>query len=218
MANILTIDTSLFVVLILQVSLHVGYSQTYCSYRVQVPDLDICDASGGIEENINSDVYETKGNINGMQDYQNDNFKLLDEQISTIVKERDQVETGILDITEEINTVKRALGSIGGMQALLNASSNHRGKRATTSTTQLMNDLDAAKLAFQQSVINLEGKLRNLAKQVEDNEKQNAAIDAIYRNELASNQQKISDADTQLTAIINIVQQNAAAFSGMLIN
>ena len=217
MVVFLTSHKSLFTIVILQFIFKVGHSQTYCSYRVPVPDLDVCDASGGLEENISSAVYETKGNVDGMQDYQEENFNLMDQQINTIVSQRDQVDTNILDITEELNTLKRSLGGIGTTQAQLHGStqtSHQRGKRAVASSSQLLNDLNVAKQSFQQTVISLEGKLQNLAKQVENNEKQNAAIDKSYQTQLAKNQQEILAAEAQLTTITNTIQQIGTGSSG----
>ena len=213
MAHLFEICKALSIILILQCVLKAGYTQTVCTYRVPVPDLGVCDASGGLEDNINGDMYEVKGNIIGMQEYQADNFKLLDQQINTIDGQRTQVDTEILDIAGELQTLKSALGSIQSTQAGLNSSSS-RGKRAVSSNSQLLQDLNAAKQSFQQSVIVLEAKLQNLARQAVNYEKQSKATHTTYQTQLTKHQQDLTTAEAQLTTIATTVQQLASSPSG----
>ena len=191
-----------------------GHSQTVCTYRVPVPDLDVCDASGGLEDNINAGVFEVKGNIRGMQDYQSDNFKHLDQQINKVLKVTGRVDTEISDIGNELDTLKRTFGNIQSLQTHGNSTIttpnlSGRGKRAVPNN-QLAQDLNAVKQAFQQSVLALDTKLRILGQQVKTFEQQTTATHRRYQTQLTQNQQTLTTTETQLTAITQTVNSLTA--------
>ena len=216
MAHLFGIHEEFFLILVLAFVIKPGQSQTVCTYRVPVPDLDVCDASGGIEDNINAGMFEVKGNINGMQDYQADNFKLMDQQINRVVKVTDQVNTEISDIGNELETLKRTLTNIQTLQTHLHSNgtspnSSGRGKRAASTKNQLSQDLDAVKQAFQQSVIALDTQLQTLAQQVTKFEQQTTTAHRRYQTQLAQNQQDLNATETQLTTIARTVQSLAAS-------
>ena len=216
MALLLGLHKASFLILIFTFVTKHGQSQTVCTYRVPVPDLDVCDASGGIEDNINGEMFEVKGNIHGMQDYQTDNFKYMDQQINKVVKVTGQVDTEISDIRNELETIKRTFANIQTLQTHSNSNvtsqnSSGRGKRAVSSSNQLVQDLDAVKQAFQQSVLALDTKLRILGQQVRKFEQQTTSTHRRYQTQLAQNQQDLTATETQLTAITQTVQSLAAS-------
>lgn len=209
----------LAIIFISQLLVKAGQSQTVCTYRVPVPDLDVCDASGGVEDNINAGLYEMKGHINGIQDFQMDNFKLLDQQINTVVGERDHIDSEVLDIGDAITVLKHTLESKQTAQANLQTNttsvkSGHRRKKAVSSNSQLFQDLSAAKQSFQQSVTALEAKLQGLAKQVAKHEQQILAAHKKYQTQLTQNQQDLVTTETQFTVIAQTAKQMGLFASG----
>lgn len=193
--------------------------QTRCSVAVPVPDLGYCDAVGALEENADASIHETRGRVIGMADYQEDAFKLFDEQITSILNQSTVSDSEVRDIEEEVNTMKRLLSTMQSVQAVSSrqsAGGHHvsgRRKRAALSALppgqQKM--IDNLKLSFQQSLANVLLMLQNVSKSVADDTTQNAAYHTRLQQDLSTNQKALNVLEQQLQSIDTAIKAVAAS-------
>jgi len=184
---------------------------------------------GVLEDNTDASVHETRGRIDVMQEYQGDTFKLFDQQITTILTGSTSSDADINDITEEINTLKRALRNLqGGLQVLypphdeLLAEDSGRVKRAASLPPAQQQAIDAANLSFQTSVARVLLRLQNISKSIADENSQNNAMHSRLLQELAGNQRALSLVERQMNnvdAAVNALmkQRNMGKISNHLL-
>lgn len=186
-------------------------AQTRCSIQVPVPDLGYCEAVGALEENTEIQVHETRGRISGIQDYQEDTFKLFDDQFTKMVNQTTFSDAEIKDIEEEIATMKRVLAHVQTLQAVPGTStstnSSRRGKRAVTSLSPgQQNQLDAANTTFQNALADVLQKLQNISKTLENDEKNSQALHVRLQQEIAKNQRALNILEQQLLVVDSTIK------------
>ena len=205
-------------------------SQTSCSIRVPVPGMDYCDAVGALEQTTDTRVHETRGRIHGMQDYQDDTFKLFDQQFTEMINKTTYSDAEVKDIEEELATLKRVLDTLQTMQTAITGntgSTNNTSRRSKRALTSLppgqQQQLDKAKLSFQQSLADVLQKIQNISKTLSDDAANAATFHAHLQQELVKNQrgltiveQLIIKADAELTAAA-VARQNSCKCSSMLL-
>ena len=208
-----------FILIVFVCSIAFVKSQTYCALRVPVPNRGYCDVSGTLEENIVSDVYETNGGIKGVQAYNEDIFKLFDQQFTSMVQQYNSTETNVRQIEEELAALKDILTTIHTIQEFDEVRTDdiydiHRNKRAVTNAPSAQQQLlDAARKSFKGSIAAITQKLQSLSKQLTDELNKNAVTHSQMETELATNQLALTSTEQQLAAIETAIQQLAKTSS-----
>ncbi|KAL4227456.1 hypothetical protein ACF0H5_012900 [Mactra antiquata] len=189
--------------LLLSISTH-SVAKTTCVLTVPVPSLDVCDATGTLEEYVDASVHETRGRIKSMQDNGFDIFEIFNEQINRIVNESTNSDMNIKDAQEEILVLKRYITALqaGQVSATTQASIGRR-KRAviTTPSTQTIQSLKAANASFQHTVANLMLKLNNISTNIRSEMTNSDQVHIRLQQELTANFQALNTLEQQIKSL-----------------
>ncbi|XP_052791822.1 uncharacterized protein LOC128225969 [Mya arenaria] len=199
-------------------ALPVVLCQTQCSIKVPVPNLGFCDAVGALEEHVDGDVYETRGRVLGLMDYQLDSFILFDQQFKSIINESSTSEANVKDIEEEIDTLKRSLKTLEILHSeaedeeSISDESVFRVRRAANQLPSVQQQqVDAAQASFAQALasvlLQIQTADRTLAAKVQND----TAYHVRLQQELTANEQDISSLEKKLNTLEAAVKQALAA-------
>ncbi|XP_045215457.2 uncharacterized protein LOC123565722 [Mercenaria mercenaria] len=193
-------------------------AMSQCSLKVPVPDLTYCDATGTLEEHIDADVHETRGRVKAVQDYQHDSFKLFDQQLNTIVEDS-TTDMDILDVVEEIQTLKRFVTSLSEQQELPEISDKRQKRAAPSTPNQTQQLLNSAQATFQKNLASIKQKLASISSSIAKDAAQSSAIHTKLLQDLAKNQQSLTATEQQLqtldTAVRNALTSTGTGVSGV---
>ena len=186
-------------------------SQTYCTLKFAASDTGVCDATGTLEEHINAEVYQTKGNIEVMDEYKLETFKIFDQQISDVEAQTQSTTGDVTGLEEQVTALKKELTNMQNGLTTTTSGVPIRSKRASGSisgsSSAAQQALDAANLTFQQNVSDILQQLQNISQILDKEAKASAAQHATMLQEVSKNQQDLTAVEQQIQTLDSSIRQ-----------
>lgn len=188
-------------------------AQTTCSLKIPVPNLGYCDAIGALEEHVDAELYETRGHVSVMNDYQMDAFKLIDQQIRHILSESSMSESSVLDIQEELEVLKRGMKRLEKMHLEAQQSDEDEtssfSRRASSIPASQQKEIDDARTTFAQALAQVLMQVQTADKRLADEVRKDGIYHQQLLKELSDNERKLQQLEKELNTLEQTIQKAA---------
>ncbi|KAK3583528.1 hypothetical protein CHS0354_026111 [Potamilus streckersoni] len=184
-----------------------GASQNICNFRLEVPNVEVCNLSGGLAEDFQENFFKLEGNLQGLVAFQDTSHDFLQTYLHGLNSQDRQTEEQLYKLMKNLQA----------LQSLVAVHESVEEIEVAIPVTNL-NVIDTVRKDFAKAVADLENKLTNLSIALKDNEKMRVQLNIDFERQLQINHKNINQAVQNVQTLESAITRALATASVAAVN